>query len=204
MRTLDEKIALYYENTDLFIQVFGEEGEQYWKIFLLHSKDGVSFEKLSAIFPYSAMQIRRIWKRVDTFLDAEEMPCHLGYLDKELPDDVVMPDIFLPWNRTKVSLNAEKIFCVAVYMLENELETNISREFIIQLGVQYRNKERRMKLIKELNSMEALIDSEYSFKIFDDVQDVKGSLVFQFSLLASIAIISAKFASEQNDKGIAQ
>lgn len=200
METLENKISVYEDNSDLFKSFFGKDAFLYWDIFLLHYQDGVSYAKLGALYSYSASQIARIVKTVDEFLlEPEHFRLMLCLADTKFDGEAAMPNIFLERRHWGVySLGAENILFLGVALVQRELPAIIIRERLLQLGNKYRNKKERDKLVGELLEMKFMVDDKYYSNIFEKVEDVKGNIILEFSLLAQFAIIQAKISYQRD------
>lgn len=179
--TIQEYINIYDSNKELFNKFFGQNSQQYWKIWKLHNVDGVSYDKLAHQYNYSKSTIKNINDRVKDFLDNPEIIDKNKDFKSKLSEKPVMyPNEFM---RGKVFLSstAHKLWLETIYLYQNFMKLEIPRHHILDLSPQYKNIDRRTQLFEELRQLKIKIDDKKEVQAFNKIIDNKVNMEFEFS-----------------------
>lgn len=176
-----EYIKKYEEYRDLFKEYFNENAELYWEIYKFHYSLNYSYEELEEKYPYSVSTIKRILKRVESFLERpEEKIRGMDYSIDKLTGEVMIPKQFID-GFCSLSLNARKILYESIYLYQNGMKLKIPRSHILSFSSQYAIINRRTVLFDELRNCQIILRDGKAIKIYETLEDDKGSMRFEFT-----------------------
>lgn len=188
-----EYIKKYEEYRDLFKEYFNENAELYWEIYKFHYSLNYSYEELEEKYPYSVSTIKRILKRVESFLERpEEKIGEMDYSIDKLTGEVMIPKKFID-GFYSLSLNARKILYESIYLYQNGMKLKIPRSHILSFSSQYAIINRRTVLFDELRNCQIILRDGKVIKIYETLKDDKGSMRFEFTK-ESLELICVFFA----------
>lgn len=171
----------YEENIELFNSYFKENAKIYWDIYKEHYLGNISCYNVGRIYSYSESSVRNILRRVEMFLDLPgEKVRELDYPIVELAGNIWMPKEFIHAFYS-LSLNANKIFREAIFLYQNGMGEMIPRSHILFYSTQYKNVNRRTVLCDELRELKITLRNGTIIKVFDYIEDIKGTLRFKFT-----------------------
>lgn len=174
-------IKEYERYSDLFYKHFGEEAENYWKIFVNHYFDNVSYEKLAKEYNYSVSTIGNIIKRVANFFeDPSKIMREEEYSFERLNGNIYISKEFASVNK-HLSLAANKLLYEAIYLYQHGMNQKIPRSHVLHCAPQFKNVDRRAALIEELRNCSIFISYEKSVNLFEKNEDEKGAVRFEFT-----------------------
>lgn len=177
----EKYFKLYNEHSDLFKSYFGMDAKEYWGMYKNHYEDDISYEKLSIKYNCAATKIRNILNRVEEFLDApDEKMWEKDYSIDDLCGEIWMPNAFAR-GYYSLSRAANLIFHEAVYLYQHGMKQQIPRSRIIAISPQYKNVERKKALFDELYKFRIYIKDKGDIKIFDQIEEHKGGIYFEFT-----------------------
>ena len=163
----------------LFDNHFGSEAAIYWDMYSKHYIDGYSLETLQEVYHYTTRTITNIFNRIDKFLDDPVF--------EPKPDDVNNANIFChkalfsPLT-TKLSPISRKILLVIIAMEQDYEYGKVSRDILLTISPNLKNKAALMKKIEELRGYELYDEYNNSFvKLFENIENEKSSIVYQIS-----------------------
>ena len=171
----EDYFSLHNKYEEEFKSYFKNNAEDYWKMYTLHYKNNISFDKLGMYFSCSKDTVRNRLEQIEEFLDNPEK-----FIVKENIDVLFMPNEFIH-GYYSLSYNAERIFRMAINICQSKNNLNIPREKLLNLSPQYKNVNRRTIILDELRELKILLKNGDIITIFKSIEDCKGNIKFKFT-----------------------
>ena len=180
----------YQKYREVYEKHFREDADIFWKMYWKHHREGVTYEKLGDEYGYSQSTLRRIFRRIEDVLDNPERYVLEDSHQINLSGSVMFPNAFLD-AKYRLSSTADGLFvdairhqqCYRFSVMEYREDSwiRISREQVLKHSSQLKNVERRRRVFEELKAFRITLKDGKSIKVFEDVEDQGGSMVFRFA-----------------------
>lgn len=169
-------VEIYNLYNKEFKRCFGEEAEEFWRIWKLNRLDNVPMEYIAETHPMSYKQVRSIVKKVDSFLLDPEFAWQMkGYSVKKLNGPTFIPkDIEKAF--MEIPIDVDKVVRVAIYLHNYNMLHRIPRQIMLEINGRYKQVKNRVELLKDLQNLEMV-----NTKVFESVCDDRGAIIFKFT-----------------------
>lgn len=159
-----------------FQKCFGEEAEEFWRIWKLNRLENIPMEYIAETNPVSYKKVRSIIKKVDSFLIDPEFEWQMkGYSISELngpnliPKEIEKEFIGMP-------MEIDKVVRVAIYLHNHNMLNRIPRQIMLEISSRYKQVKNRVELLQELQTLQMM-----NIKVFESVCDDRGAIIFKFT-----------------------